>query len=221
MLRWGQTTSALYRGGFLLVSVLSIVVVAVSVHPGATTFRAALSLAPLRWLGSRSYGLYLWHWPVFMVTRQQDYPDMDGRARFALRLGLTFALTELSFRLVERPVRDGSAMQWITDWRADRARRARARGWAAVGATAAVLSVAFVGARVATAEPVDVTTGGSEEVFQPATAAPRRWRRSPPRARCPRRSRRRVGPAGPPPARCRPTCPGASSSSATRRPAPW
>ena len=146
-------------------------VVAVSVHPGATTFRAALSLAPLRWLGSRSYGLYLWHWPVFMVTRQQDYPNMDGRARFALRLGLTFALTELSFRLVERPVRDGSAMQWITDWRADRARRARARGWAAVGATAAVLSVAFVGARVATADPVDVTTGGSEEVFQPATAA--------------------------------------------------
>ena len=78
MLRWGQTTSLLYRGGFLLVSVLSIVVVAVSVHPGATTFRAALSLAPLRWLGSRSYGLYLWHWPVFMVTRQQDYPDMDS-----------------------------------------------------------------------------------------------------------------------------------------------
>jgi peptidoglycan/LPS O-acetylase OafA/YrhL len=171
MLRWGQTTSLLYRGGFLLVSVLSIVVVAVSVHPGATTFRAALSLAPLRWLGSRSYGLYLWHWPVFMVTRQQDYPDMGGRTRFALRLGLTFALTELSFRFVERPVRDGSAMQWIADWRADRARRSRARGWAAVGTTAALLSVAFVGARVATADPVDVTTGGSEELFQPATAA--------------------------------------------------
>jgi hypothetical protein len=106
-----------------------------------------------------------------MVTRQQDYPDMDGRTRFGLRLGLTFALTELSFRLVERPVRDGSAMQWISDWRADRARRARVRGWAAVGTTAALLSVAFVGARVATAEPVDITTGGSKENFQPATAA--------------------------------------------------
>ncbi len=222
MLQWGQTTSLLYRGGFLLVSVLSIVVVAVSVHPGATTFRAALSLAPLRWLGSRSYGLYLWHWPVFMVTRQQDYPDMDGRTRFALRLGLTFALTELSFRLVERPVRDGSAMQWITDWRADRARRSRARGWAAVGATAALLSVGLrrrprrdrrSGRRH------DRRFGGGlptcDRGALPAGAGRRRGRGRRRRSR-PERARAR-----PSPAPCRPTCPGGSSSSATRRPAPW
>ena len=222
MLQWGQTTSVLYRGGFLLVSVLSIVVVAVSVHPGATTFRAALSLAPLRWLGSRSYGLYLWHWPVFMVTRQQDYPDMDGRTRFALRLGLTFALTELSFRLVERPVRDGSAMQWITDWRADRARRSRARGWAAVGATAAV-AVGRLRRRPRrdrrTGRRHDRRFGGGlptrDRGALPAGAGRRR------RARCRRRSRPERARARPSPAPCRPTCPGGSSSWATRRPAPW
>ena len=170
MLRWGEDSTFLYRGGFFLVSLLSIVVVAVSVHPGAVTLRAALSLSFLRWLGSRSYGLYLWHWPVFMVTRQQDYPWMDERTRFLLRFGVTLALTELSFRLVERPVRDGSAMRRIKAWRADHERRERARGWLTVGAVAGVLSVAVVGTRVATADHVDVTTGGEEQVFEQAEA---------------------------------------------------
>ena len=103
----------------------------------------------------------------------------------------------------------------------DRARRSRARWWAAVGATAALLSVAFVGARVATADPVDVTTGGSEEVFQPATAAlsplaPVAAAGASPSTVSAERARAR-----PSPAPCRPTCPGGSSSWATRRPAPW
>ena len=165
MLRWGEDGTYLYRGGFLVAALLSIAVVAISVHPGAATFRAALSLPFLRWLGSRSYGLYLWHWPVFMVTRQQDYPWMNSSVRFWLRVAITFALTELSFRHVERPVRDGSAMRWIREWRADLDLRARARGWVTVGAVAALLTVGVVGSRVATADPVDLTTGGAEQEF--------------------------------------------------------
>ena len=171
MLRWGQDTTFLYRGGFFLVAVLSIIVVAVSVHPGAVTLRAALSLSVLRWLGSRSYGLYLWHWPVFMVTRPQDYPWMDDRTRLLVRFGVTLAVTELSFRLVELPVRDGSAMRRINEWRADHALRARARGWVTIGTVAALLSVGLVGSRVATADPVDVAIGGEEAVFEQPKAA--------------------------------------------------
>ena len=74
-------------------------------------------------------------------------------------------VTELSFRLVERPVRDGSAMRWIREWRADHDLRARARGWITIGAVAALLAVGVVGSRVATADPVDLTTGGAEEEF--------------------------------------------------------
>jgi peptidoglycan/LPS O-acetylase OafA/YrhL len=165
MLRWGEDGTYLYLGGFLVVGLLSVAVVAISVHPGAATLRAALSLPFLRWLGSRSYGLYLWHWPVFMVTRQQDYPWMSSTVRFWLRVAVTFALTELSFRLVERPVRDGSAMRHLRSWRADVDRRTRARGWVTVSAVAALLSVGVVGSRVATADPVDLTTGGAEEEF--------------------------------------------------------
>jgi peptidoglycan/LPS O-acetylase OafA/YrhL len=170
MLTWGDDTTALYRGGFLFVSLLSIVVVGASVHPGATSLRATLSVEPLRWLGTRSYGLYLWHWPVFMVTRHQDYPWMDQRLRVALGFAVTLALTELSFRLVETPVRSGSAMRRIQQWRTDAELRSRAKGWVAVGGAAALVSVVAVGTRVATASQVDVATGGEDVAFEQPSA---------------------------------------------------
>jgi peptidoglycan/LPS O-acetylase OafA/YrhL len=171
MLQWGDDTAFLYRGGFFLVAVLSLVVVAAAVHPGAMTLRSFLALPPLRYLGSRSYGLYLWHWPVFMVMRHQDYPWMDQRLRVTLEFAITLAITELSLRLVEMPVRDGSAMRRLDAWRADGDLRARARGWVVVGTTTAVLSVGFVGGRIATADPVDVATGGKAATFDASSFA--------------------------------------------------
>ncbi len=106
-----------------------------------------------------------------MVTRHQDYPWMDDRFRVLLQFGVTLGLTELSFRLVESPVRDGSAMRRIDQWRADHELRARARGWVTVGAVSAVLAVGLVGSRVATAGPVDIAVGGDEQVFVQPTAA--------------------------------------------------
>jgi peptidoglycan/LPS O-acetylase OafA/YrhL len=173
MLRWGEDTTLLYRGGFFLVAVLSLVVIATSVHPGAVTLRAFLALPPMRWLGARSYGLYLWHWPVFMVTRHQDYPWMDQRLRVALQFAVTLALTELSFRFVERPVRSGSAMRRFTAWRERGPMSERARPWATIGAVGGLLFVGLVSARIATAEPVDVATGGRAETFHaPIATAP-------------------------------------------------
>ncbi len=65
----------------------------------------ALGLSLLVWLGLRSYAIYLWHWPVFMVTRPWVDVTLDGPALTALRLTLTLALAEMSFRLVEQPLR--------------------------------------------------------------------------------------------------------------------
>ena len=83
MLRWGSDTTFLYHGGFVVVALLSIVVVAAAVHPGARLLGGLLSLPPLRWIGMRSYAIYLWHWPVVVLLGERDVglaPPGDGGA---------------------------------------------------------------------------------------------------------------------------------------------
>jgi hypothetical protein len=86
-------------------------------------------MQPLRWIGVRSYGIYLWHWPVFMLTRPQLDIRLDGWPLFLLRLLLVAALAELSFRFVETPFRRG------------RVRSVRAVGAAAAGLVLLTTSV--------------------------------------------------------------------------------
>ncbi len=97
----------LYRGGFLLVAGLTAVTIIAATHAGARLVPALLGWQPLRWIGVRSYSLYLWHWPVFAVTR--PYDDLpEGWYLLALRLALTVLLADLSYRSIERPARDGA-----------------------------------------------------------------------------------------------------------------
>jgi peptidoglycan/LPS O-acetylase OafA/YrhL len=107
-----EFSPGLYRGGFLGLAVLAAVaIIAVSV-PGSR-LGAVLGVGPLRWIGRRSYGLYLWHWPVFVFTRPGlDWP-VHGMADLAARLAITVALTEASFRLVEEPIRSRGVRQWL------------------------------------------------------------------------------------------------------------
>ena len=97
-----EDDAALYHGGFLLAAVASALVVAVVAHP-ASDLGWLLGLRPLRWLGTRSYAVYLWHWPVIQLVDP-----------LVLQLGVTLVLSELSFRFVEQPVRDGRFGAW---WR--------------------------------------------------------------------------------------------------------
>ncbi len=112
VLAWGfirvnEFDPFIYRGGFVLFDLATIAVIAVVVHPSARLGRV-LGVAPLVWIGLRSYGLYLWHWPVFQITRPDLDVPMHGWALFAFRMTITVALTELSFRFIEQPVRTGS-----------------------------------------------------------------------------------------------------------------
>ncbi|MDM7831934.1 acyltransferase family protein [Cellulomonas edaphi] len=120
-----------YRGGIFAASVLAVVAVVACTGTGATTgagtsasegasagsgptgtaldgYVRALELSPLRWVGERSYGLYLWHWPVILVVAAAA-GDAPGSASWwrtaALALALTVLLSWASYRWVETPVR--------------------------------------------------------------------------------------------------------------------
>ncbi len=105
----------LYHGGFLAVALCTAVLIAVVVHPAASLGRA-LGSAPLRWIGVRSYGIYLWHWPVMMLSRPGI--DVPWRGTFVVlaQIAVTVGLAALSYRYVEMPVRSGGAQRRLRAW---------------------------------------------------------------------------------------------------------
>lgn len=132
----------IYRGGMLLLDVVCIVVIGVLVHP-ATKLSKLLEWPPLVWIGLRSYAIYLWHWPIFQVTRPELDLPFKGFPVFVLRMVLTFAAAELSYRYVERPFRKGVLGHWWRDVRtsAGPRRAALMRRGLTVGGTFIVLLV--------------------------------------------------------------------------------
>jgi len=112
-----DSSAPLYRGGFLVFAGLVAVIIAVSTHPAIKAGRL-LGVQPLRYLGQRSYGLYLWHWPIFMVTRPGVDIDWTGLPAFALQMTLTLIVAELSYRFLEMPIRDGALGRTWNRWRA-------------------------------------------------------------------------------------------------------
>lgn len=102
---------ALYQGGFFWIALLSTGLLFAAAHKDGA-LQHWLSIRPLAWMGQRSYGLYLWHWPVFALLRPEfELPD-NPWMQAAIRLSLTVILTELSYRLIENPVRTGQVLRW-------------------------------------------------------------------------------------------------------------
>jgi len=100
----------LYRGGFLVVDLLTVAVIAALVLPARSWMGACLGWAPLEWLGRRSYGIYLWHWPVYRLLA----PGRAGLPWLGLRLLVTMLLTEATFRFLETPIRRGGLKRLFT-----------------------------------------------------------------------------------------------------------
>jgi len=122
--RGGAWLDMLLHGGLALHSVIAAG--AVLLMAAITTARRPLapchslvswcSTPPLRWLGARSYGWYLWHWPV-IVLLEQRMPNWASPVRDLVAITLSLALTEVSYRLVEQPIRRQT--QWAAGRRAD------------------------------------------------------------------------------------------------------
>jgi peptidoglycan/LPS O-acetylase OafA/YrhL len=100
-----QASAWLYRGGFALYALLSCVVILAATVPRGPIATAAAA-APLRWLGLRSYAIYLAHWPLLLAVRQL-WPDAPRALQAVVGVGTALVLAEVSFRVLEQPVRTG------------------------------------------------------------------------------------------------------------------
>ncbi|MGA0183771.1 MAG: acyltransferase family protein [Candidatus Nanopelagicales bacterium] len=141
----GEFTPWLYRGGFLALAFFTTALIAAVTHP-ASFLGPALGTGVLRYIGRRSYGIYLWHWPIFMVTRPGIDVEWSEPVTFVVRIALTLVIAELSYRLVEMPIRRGVLGR---AWSA--VRSGGALGMRAIGTLIATGIVTVVGAAVAIA----------------------------------------------------------------------
>jgi peptidoglycan/LPS O-acetylase OafA/YrhL len=101
-----------YQIAFPLAAIFGCLVIISLVHP-ASRFAPLISSAPFTWVGQRSYGIYIWHWVVFQVTRPSV--DLTGEtwALYLARVLLVLALADISLRWVEIPFRQGNIQNWV------------------------------------------------------------------------------------------------------------
>lgn len=150
---------SLYRGWLAATTVASVVVIAVIVRPGGSAIGWVMRNPILAAIGRRSYGLYLWHWPIFVLAEARD-----SATRLVVALTLTVVINELSYLLVEIPARKGV----IGTWWAGRPEWTTMRTVATtLASVVSVAVVSIVGVRVAGVEARDlsVDTSGQEVVF--------------------------------------------------------
>jgi peptidoglycan/LPS O-acetylase OafA/YrhL len=109
--RTTEYSAFMYRGGLVVLSVATALVVAAAVHP-ASSVGKILGLGPLRWLGVRSYGIYLWHYPVIVLTAAAVStsalsPAPPSGMQDIAMAAAAVAIAAVSWRFVEEPIRRG------------------------------------------------------------------------------------------------------------------
>ena len=175
-----------YYGGTLLVSVLSTVAIAALI-PHSSFVNRVMSLRSLVWVGQRSYSMYLWHYPIIELLVNPNSANGTPLPTMALMFALTLVASDLSYRLVEEPIRHGGFFAKLradlATWRTRRAARktgGREREYAArrryvlpLGQRVMVVSVvvALVGASLGVAFVPEMTAAGGRLDEHKTTAA--------------------------------------------------
>ena len=138
----------MFRGGLVLAGLLAAAVIAGVAQPDPGRLGRLLSVRPLRWVGGISYGIYLWHWPVYVLMTDVT-TGLDGAALLMARLAATLGAATASFYLLERPFR-----------------RYRWKGWPFLGvmAVGAAVTVSALLLSGPSAAPVAATARGSSVV---------------------------------------------------------
>jgi peptidoglycan/LPS O-acetylase OafA/YrhL/lysophospholipase L1-like esterase len=169
-----QNGKTVFRGGFLVVALLSALLVAATVHPVARLAPWVFGNPVLRWIGVRSYGIYLWHWPVFMVTRPHSDIELTGIPLFVIRLAITIGLAWASYRYVEEPIRHGAIGRRVRAYRSSRGEaRSRMATVLLLGGLALITVTLIIAVGLASAQPSGTAEGTPTQnstVITPGTA---------------------------------------------------
>ena len=156
----------LYRGGLAAATVASAVIIAVVVRSGTSLVKRVLSIPLLVEIGRRSYGLYLWHWPIFVIAGARL-----SSIRLAYALTVTVIINEFVYQFIETPTRKGAIGNWLRQRRQLSAMRRRlpVALTVVVAALVGVTSVQLSGIQ---ARDVSVDTGNTDVVFVVPTTMP-------------------------------------------------
>ncbi|HEY3553218.1 MAG TPA: acyltransferase, partial [Solirubrobacterales bacterium] len=141
----GEFERFLYQGGFVVLSLSTVLVLMPLTHP-ACRLGSIVGAKPLRWVGVRSYGIYLWQTPIIVLTGSGSRPPESLLGK-ALQVAAIFAIAGLSWRFIEEPIRHGAIGRFFA--------RRRQVGWkwegfappmrVAIVATGLILVVAAAG----------------------------------------------------------------------------
>ena len=156
----------LYQGGLAATTIASAVIVAVVMRPNGLLIKRVFSYNFFAEIGRRSYGLYLWHWPIFVVAHARDSID-----RLAYALAATIIINEFVYQYVEIPTRHGALGNW---WRNRQQLSAMHRRLPIFVATVVVTSLGFTGVKVAGIQARDMsidTSNAKVEFAVPTTVA--------------------------------------------------
>ena len=171
VLDWGERDPFVYPGGLALAAVGAALLIASAAHPSSRVGRA-LGWAPLVWIGARSYGIYLWHWPVMAMTRPRLDVDLSLWLLVPLQVVATLALAALSYRFVEMPIRRGALQTRLRGWLGGLSAPRRRAALAAVPAALALFVAGALAWPAARRElPVSQTQSALARVAPSASAA--------------------------------------------------
>lgn len=109
-------TAFQYRGGTLLCSILTLMVIAACVQPQGMVARA-LSAEPLVWVGKRSYSIYLWHYPLLLLMNPVANISDTPWWQYILQVLVVVAVAECSYRFIETPFRKGAFGRTVSELR--------------------------------------------------------------------------------------------------------
>lgn len=121
-----ETNSILYYGGFFLISTVTLLVIASSVHPSGY-FAKFLGNKVFTFIGSRSYSLYLWHYPIIVLIHHQFVQGQIPPLVYVVEILLMVLMAEFSYKFIEQPFRKEDfnifAFNHLKNWRSQKVLR--------------------------------------------------------------------------------------------------